>query len=157
MTKQSNSTPSARNVPDVVSSTQLRDNTSDEEERDIQLFQCTRNPTVAPVQSLYHRKPDGTFVYRGFQAQNDRAIFFQLSLIVIAFMVGYLPLTIYLVWTSARNSDDFSNSEDAGAVDYWFGVVSYLLLRLSECMNPVMYNLGSSNIRKETKKLFGKM
>ena len=86
------------------------------------------------------------------QVQIERNIFTQLSLIVFAFMIGYIPSSIYLVWTTATSSSDTGVDGD---VDYWFGVVSYLCLRLSECMNPVMYNLGSGKIRKATKELFG--
>jgi len=98
------------------------------------------------------RRPRSTFVYRGYRAQNERNIFTQLSLIVIAFMIGYIPVTVYLVWTTATTHQK-NDATYYGSIDYWFGVVSYLCLRLSECMNPVMYNLGSSNIRQATKKL----
>ncbi|XP_077975410.1 growth hormone secretagogue receptor type 1-like isoform X2 [Styela clava] len=34
---------------------------------------------------------------------------------------------------------------------HWhFGSVSYILLRLSECLNPIFYNVASSKMRKET-------
>ena len=34
--------------------------------------------------------------------------------------------------------------------DYWFGMIEYLLLRFSECLNPLFYNLGSRKMRKHT-------
>ena len=79
--------------------------------------------------------------------QDEKNIFTQLSLIVVVFMFGYLPYTIYTIWTTTLTS------KPDPSFDYWFGVVSYLCLRISECLNPVMYNLGSQNIRRETKRL----
>ena len=32
--------------------------------------------------------------------------------------------------------------------DYWFNVGAYLSLRMSECVNPVLYNLASKKMRK---------
>ena len=108
-------------------------------------------PTHFDLYATAQKKPKNTAIYRGYLAQNERNIFTQLSLIVVAFMIGYIPSTIYLVWTTATNG---STEGIDGKLDYWFGVASYLCLRLSECMNPIMYNLGSSNIRKATKNLF---
>jgi len=82
------------------------------------------------------------------QYSREKRIFTQLALIVIAFMIGYIPQSVYLLWTSTWEIKDDSPS---CSLDYWFGVASYLCLRLSECMNPLMYNLGSSNMRHASK------
>ena len=37
--------------------------------------------------------------------------------------------------------------------NYWFCMAQYFCLRLSECLNPVFYNLGSTNIKNATIKL----
>ena len=42
-------------------------------------------------------------------------------------------------------------------VNYWFSVSEYLLLRISECLNPVFYNLGSNQMRRCTMKLLKQM
>ena len=139
---------SAQTVPDVTPKSHPESDDSDLDDV-IEPYRPSfyRGPTHLAVNLSPQRRLRSTFVCRGYRAQNERNIFTQLSLIVIAFMIGYIPVTIYLVWTTANSGA--SNGE----VDYWFGVVSYLCLRLSECMNPIMYNLGSSNIRNATKKL----
>ena len=142
---------SLSNIPDVE-----RDNEADNEESDDERnhsnvqnqpsFVAGPNSNSSP-----QKRPKNTLANRGYIAQNERNIFTQLSLIIVAFMIGYIPSTIYLVWTTAAKS---STKGVDSEIDYWFGVVSYLCLRLSECMNPIMYNLGSGNIRRETKNLF---
>ena len=83
------------------------------------------------------------------RSQQERDIFTQLSLIIAAFMLGYMPTAIYQVWTIDTRSNF---GEDINA-DYWFGVVSYLCLRFSESLNAIIYNIGSGEMRKATKKL----
>ena len=85
-------------------------------------------------------------------AIKDKRAFFQLILIIVAYSIGYIPTTVYQQWTTS-----VASSEEKAKIDYWFGVFSYLTLRLSECMNPLMYNLGSSILRKETLKLLHKI
>jgi len=46
---------------------------------------------------------------------------------------------------------DFPNEQYYYAIDYWFGMIEYLFLRFSECLNPLFYNLGSAKMRKYTK------
>lgn len=77
----------------------------------------------------------------------EKNVFKQLILIVVAFMIGYLPAGIYYEWTllTKGNNSNF---------DFWFGIVSYLCIRLSECISPLIYILGSDQIRIKTKKLF---
>ena len=40
---------------------------------------------------------------------------------------------------------------------YWVGMSQYLCLRISECLNPIFYNLGSSSIKSATFKLLRKV
>ena len=124
-------------VPDVV----LNSRTPDVIDAPMSPSKVTHNCIVSDPQT----KTKSASVCKG--SQDERNIFIQLSLIVVVFMFGYLPTTIYLVWTTTVESKPHPS------FDYWFGVVSYLFLRLSECLNPVMYNLGSNNIRRETKRL----
>ena len=77
------------------------------------------------------------------KCKRQRRTFLQLGLVVLSFMIGYIPSASYLMWTTVTNSDNV-------ATDYWFGVSSYLCLRFSECLNPLMYNLGSNKLRKGT-------
>ena len=139
-------------IPDVIPNPHRSSNDSDSSVYRPSFFVGKPHMSTS-LSRQKQRMPRSTQGYRGFRAQNERNIFTQLSLIVIAFMIGYIPVTVYLVWTTATSSADTTD----GHVDYWFGVISYLCLRLSECMNPVMYNLGSSNIRSATKKLLFKM
>lgn len=46
---------------------------------------------------------------------------------------------------------DTSGAPATKQMDYWVGFSSYICLRLSECLNPVFYNIGSSKMRKCTK------
>ena len=126
-------------VPDVV----LDSQTPDVIDASMSSSKAARNCQIPDPQTT----TKGVNVCQGNQALKERNIFTQLSLIVVAFMFGYLPATIYLVWTTTLTS------KPDPSFDYWFGVVSYLCLRISECLNPVVYNLGSRNIRRETKKL----
>ena len=82
--------------------------------------------------------------------RRHRKIFLQLGLVILSFMVGYIPSSVYLIWTTSTPDKDRH-------FDYWFGIVSYLSLRFSECLNPVMYNLGSGKLRKETLKMLKKL
>ena len=141
---------SVEQIPDVVPNDQVEIDSSEEEEElqtnepygpQLHLGQ-THSATDAPVQQRRPKRPN-----RGARAQNERHIFIQLSLIAVAFIIGYVPMGIYRVWTT---TGDHANQ----SFDYWFGIVSYLSLRFSECMNPIVYNLGSSKIRNATKKLF---
>jgi len=86
------------------------------------------------------------------QYQQERATFTQLCLVNFSFMIGYIPITVYLMWTSNITSDSRNRY-----IDYWFGVVAYLCLRFSECMNPVIYNFSSGNIRDATKVFLRKL
>lgn len=79
--------------------------------------------------------------------QRNKSARLQLRLICICFIIGYVPVAAYLIWTS---SAQVKNNCNVYVVDYWFGVVSYLILRVSECLNPVMYNLGCTEMRNAT-------
>ena len=43
-----------------------------------------------------------------------------------------------------------ANTQQNRVTDYWFGMIEYFFLRFSECLNPVIYNLGSAKMRKCT-------
>ncbi|XP_039268525.1 growth hormone secretagogue receptor type 1-like isoform X2 [Styela clava] len=80
--------------------------------------------------------------------RRNKAACLQLRLICASFTFGYVLVAAYLIWTSANEPDPTDCR--LMTVDYWFGVTSYLLLRISECVNPVMYNLGCSEMRAST-------
>nr|XP_039252305.1 G-protein coupled receptor 183-B-like [Styela clava] len=71
----------------------------------------------------------------------------QLALIIASFMLGYLPDIAYRMTAIILRA--FNQSLPARG-EWQFSVTSHCLLRLSECLNPVFYNLGSSNMRKAT-------
>lgn len=68
----------------------------------------------------------------------------QLAMIATCFLIGYIPMTTYMLWTNHSKIKDFE-------IDYWTGIAAYFCLRLSECMNPVAYNAASNKMRKASK------
>ena len=58
-----------------------------------------------------------------------------------------------MLWALGYKGDP----RDVWAANYWFSVSEYLLLRISECLNPIFYNLGSNQMRRCTLKLLYKM
>ncbi|XP_026696691.2 growth hormone secretagogue receptor type 1-like [Ciona intestinalis] len=82
------------------------------------------------------------------QRKENQAIV-QLALVVGSFMLGYIPHTAYHIY--AMNTKVTTHEDEV--FHWWFGVVEYFCLRLSECLNPVFYNLASSKMRNETKKV----
>ncbi|XP_078486566.1 5-hydroxytryptamine receptor 1B-like [Ciona intestinalis] len=144
------------NIPDLITNhsavadaTSITD--SDIEKADTSDTRCHQQVTDVSYSNSSRRRPVQ-------QPENDMLMyheigtFVQLGLIVLCFMIGYLPQTVYLMYST--NTPKELNTYYS---DYWFGVFSYLCVRLSECMNPVMYNMGSSNIRGETVKLWRKL
>ena len=107
-----------------------------------------RNPKISQVstQSLQRN------LFRKETGSKEKGAFLQLFLIIITYAVGYIPTTIYLQWATSVPSSHYK-----AEIDYWFGLFSYLSLRFSECMNPFMYNLGSSNLRQATKTFLKKL
>ena len=109
-----------------------------------------RRTTAVSERSVFSgtssRRSSGASLALERQYQQERATFFQLCMINISFMIGYIPITIYFIWTSNVSFDSRYS-----VIDYWFGVVAYFCLRFSECMNPIIYNFSSGNIRDATK------
>ena len=58
-----------------------------------------------------------------------------------------------MLWALGYKGDP----RDVWAANYWFSVSEYILLRISECVNPIFYNLGSNQMRRCTLKLLNKM
>ena len=119
------------------------------EERRTNSFYRDRRTTATSEKSVFScnsRRSSNASLALERQYQQERATFTQLSLVNISFMIGYIPITVYLMWTSNITSDSRNS-----VIDYWFGVVAYLCLRFSECMNPVIYNFSSGNIRDATR------
>ncbi|XP_078491732.1 type-1 angiotensin II receptor B-like [Ciona intestinalis] len=81
------------------------------------------------------------------RARKEKQAVLQLTLIVVSFLFGYIPFTAYEFWSAQTHP----NTEYYRVVDYWFGMIEYMFLRFSECMNPVFYNLGSEKVRRYTK------
>jgi len=78
--------------------------------------------------------------------KKERQAVAQLMLITSTFLLGYVPFVVYEYWSVQSHPNEFYYHQ----VDYWFGFGSYMMLRFSECLNPIIYNLGSERIRKST-------
>ncbi|CAK8671110.1 unnamed protein product [Clavelina lepadiformis] len=76
--------------------------------------------------------------------KKEKKIAFQLALISTSFLIGYIPMSSYVMWTTRVAHKD-------PLFDYWFHVGAYFCLRFSECLNPVMYNLASTKMREASK------
>ena len=111
------------------------------------MIYARQTPFTKNLSSSNHKPNIGNSLQK-HRSQNERYIFTQLSLIVVAFILGYMPTAVYQVWTIESRSNT-----GLELIDYWFGITSYLCLRFSECLNPIIYNLGSSKMRMATKKL----
>nr|XP_039272998.1 growth hormone secretagogue receptor type 1-like [Styela clava] len=75
----------------------------------------------------------------------ERKAVWQLALIAASFLVGYIPMTIYVMWTTRTKHGDYR-------LDYWIHVGAYFCLRMSECFNPIIYNIASASMRKASKR-----
>ncbi|XP_076805359.1 growth hormone secretagogue receptor type 1-like [Clavelina lepadiformis] len=81
------------------------------------------------------------------QQNKEKGAILQLFLIVGSFALGYIPHTAYHIYVNTILP--WTNSEVY--FQWWLGQIEYITLRVSECLNPVFYNLASPKIRKETK------
>nr|XP_018668991.2 adenosine receptor A2b-like [Ciona intestinalis]XP_026691640.1 adenosine receptor A2b-like [Ciona intestinalis] len=86
--------------------------------------------------------------------KKEMQVVLQLSLIVGSFLLGYVPHTAYHFFTS---NTTLKQSYKAKVFDWWFAMAQHTCLRVSECLNPVFYNLASSKMRKETVSIFKRM
>jgi len=83
--------------------------------------------------------------------RNQRAVT-QLSLVVVSYLIGYLPHIVYFQYTSHNVSDPAKQR-----TDYWISMAVYICLRLSECMNPFLYNMASTKMRRASMRAIGKI
>jgi len=79
----------------------------------------------------------------------DSIIFCFLSItFCIASLICFFLYLAYQFWT---NQDiGIQNERHYRVADYWFGMIEYLFLRFSECLNPLFYNFGSNKMRKHS-------
>ncbi|CAK8678067.1 unnamed protein product [Clavelina lepadiformis] len=118
--------------------------------------------SVGIAASLLHRRKQRTKTQKTsmrvrVQIKNDpkesrqrkeRFAIMQTFLIVGSFAFGYLPNTayyMYLAYGPSHGDPRFSYRRL-----WWFAMSARICLRLSECMNPIFYNIASSKMRKET-------
>lgn len=85
--------------------------------------------------------------------KKDKEARLQLYSIVVMFILGYAPITTYDFW-ALRNED---TSDHHRKIDYWFGTLAYIFLRLSEVANIIIYNYFYPDIWKETKNTLRKI
>ncbi|XP_078494137.1 growth hormone secretagogue receptor type 1-like [Ciona intestinalis] len=78
--------------------------------------------------------------------RKENQVILQLALIVGSYLLGYIPHTAYQFYTTSVKP----TTHYAKAFDWWFGMIEHMALRISECLNPVFYNLASSKMRSET-------
>ncbi|XP_078480992.1 growth hormone secretagogue receptor type 1-like [Ciona intestinalis] len=91
---------------------------------------------------------DGEVTVEKRRRRKEKQIILQLVLIVGSFLLGYTPHAVFHYWTVNVKAISYQQK----VFDWWFGSVEYFCLRISECLNPVFYNLASSKMRKETRK-----
>ena len=68
-------------------------------------------------------------------------------------MTSFVLFIVDFLWPLTLDGTEFYLWKE----EYWFSMTAYLCLRISECMNPVFYNFGSSTMRKCTVKLLQKI
>lgn len=66
---------------------------------------------------------------------------------ILVYDIIILSISAYEFWSSQSHE----NTPHTVQVDYYFGLVEYFFIRLSECLNPIFYNLGSMKMRTYTK------
>lgn len=68
-------------------------------------------------------------------------------------------VNVYLSAYEFWSVQDHENTRYNKRFDFYFGFSEYVVLRFSECLNPVFYNLGSTKMRRHTRRfiygLFG--
>ncbi|XP_078481676.1 growth hormone secretagogue receptor type 1-like [Ciona intestinalis] len=84
------------------------------------------------------------------QRKENQAIV-QLAFVVGSFMIGYVPYTAFYVSVKMIEHPRYKMT-----FNLWFSTIAFMLLRLSECLNPILYNLTSRSIRAETMKVLKK-
>ncbi|CAK8683433.1 growth hormone secretagogue receptor type 1-like [Clavelina lepadiformis] len=86
----------------------------------------------------------------GISQKKEKQIVLQLFLIVASFLVGYISFTAYGYYSQHHTL----TGNAAIRANWIFGAVYYILLRFSETVNPLFYNLGSTKLRKATIRFF---
>ncbi|XP_076805299.1 uncharacterized protein LOC143449106 [Clavelina lepadiformis] len=87
------------------------------------------------------------------QQKKEKKAVLQLLLIVGSFAIGYLPHTAFhFVATTSK-----PKTQSDLHMQWWFGQLEYITLRISECLNPIFYNLSSPKMRHETMALIMKI
>ena len=71
----------------------------------------------------------------------------QLALVVASFLIGYIPDFIFRLWRMISSGEELRFFT-------LFDLSTYALKRFADFLNPILYNIGSSEIRNSTKQLF---
>ncbi|XP_078489806.1 uncharacterized protein LOC101242126 [Ciona intestinalis] len=77
----------------------------------------------------------------------ENKMMLQLGLIVASYLLGYIPSAVYRFWIAETGL--------APTADWWFSLIQFISRRISECLNPVFYNVASSSLRNESKRALG--
>ncbi|XP_077972238.1 growth hormone secretagogue receptor type 1-like [Styela clava] len=85
------------------------------------------------------------------QDNKQRAALIQTILIVFSFLIGYSGGAAFRFTITTKALFKFT-----ARTKRMFALTAYTVLRTSECLNPVFYNLSSSQLRDATKALLGK-
>ncbi|XP_039251280.2 growth hormone secretagogue receptor type 1-like isoform X1 [Styela clava] len=81
----------------------------------------------------------------------ENAALIQLSLIVTSFLIGYLPDFGFRISVMIKSL----GIKFGGRSAWLLSMLSHLVQRSTECLNPIFYNLGSSQLREATKQFLG--
>nr|CAB3248990.1 growth hormone secretagogue receptor type 1-like [Phallusia mammillata] len=103
-----------------------------------------RESIIGRAGSSPQRQPRARLEARRRTKENQ--IMLQLGLIVGSFFAGYLPQTAYHFYTTGATPQTYQ----AKKLDWTIGIGTYICLRVSECLNPIFYNLASRKMRHET-------
>jgi len=95
--------------------------------------------------------------------RRNRNAVVQLALVVVSFLIGYLPHVAYYQTTKheVNKGEELPEAKWETArrqkFDYWINLSCYFCLRLSECMNPFLYNVASTKMRKASLRAVGRI
>nr|XP_039253328.1 uncharacterized protein LOC120330432 [Styela clava] len=98
---------------------------------------------------MIRRKFSKEALGNGRKTKDENFAILQLSLILLSFLIGYIP-------DVARRLFNTNNSLRTKS-DLLIYIIPIFILRFSECLNPVFYNISSSSIRNASVDLLKKL
>ncbi|XP_077974861.1 growth hormone secretagogue receptor type 1-like [Styela clava] len=105
--------------------------------------------SIALIYLMIRRKLSKEALGNGRETKDENFAILQLSLILLSFLIGYIP-------DVARRLFNTNNSLRTKS-DLLIYIIPIFILRFSECLNPVFYNISSSSIRNASVDLLKKL